>query len=203
MGESKRASNQFPISEGLQTRWSPRSFSDRPVEKNKLQSLLEAARWAPSCFNAQPWSFIVATKEQPEAYQRLLACLLEGNQAWAKSAPVLVITAAKRHFEHNGNPNRYAWHDVGLAVGALLTEATAQGLFVHQMAGFDTDKTRATCHIPETHEPVTAMAIGYLGDPKVLPESLYGMETALRIRNPLESFVFEGLWGQPASLLKK
>jgi len=203
MSNDKRASVQFPISEGIQIRWSPCAFSDQMVEKNKLQSLLEAARWAPSSFNEQPWSFIVATKEDPEEYQRILECLFEGNQAWAKNAPALIITVAKLNFDHNGKPNRHAFHDVGLSAGTLLTEATAQGLFVHQMAGFSFKKTRETFQIPDTHKPVTAIAIGYLGDPDTLPENIRKREISIRRRKSLEKFVFSGSWNQPSSLLKK
>jgi nitroreductase len=183
-----------PILDVLRKRWSPRAFADRPVEPTKLQSLLEAARWAPSCFNEQPWSFIVATKDNPPEYERLLACLVEKNQAWAKSAPVLMISVAAKSFAQTGKPNRHWFHDVGLAVSDLVTQATVLDLFVHQMAGFSPDKARQTYGIPETHEAVAAIAIGYLGDPNSLPDDLRERELKPQTRKPLKDFVFTGQW---------
>jgi nitroreductase len=187
-----------PILDVLRKRWSPRAFADRPVEPTKLQSLLEAARWAPSCFNEQPWSFIVATKDNPPEYERLLACLVEKNQAWAKSAPVLMISVAAKSFAQTGKPNRHWFHDVGLAVSDLVTQATVLDLFVHQMAGFSPDKARQTYGIPETHEAVAAIAIGYLGDPNSLPDDLRDRELKEQTRKPLKDFVFTGKWGDSA-----
>jgi nitroreductase len=187
-----------PILDVLRKRWSPRAFADRPVEPTKLQSLLEAARWAPSCFNEQPWSFIVATKDNPPEYERLLACLVEKNQAWAKSAPVLMISVAAKSFAQTGKPNRHWFHDVGLAVSDLVTQATVLDLFVHQMAGFSPDKARQTYGIPETHEAVAAIAIGYLGDPNSLPDDLRERELKPQTRTPLKDFVFTGKWGDSA-----
>jgi nitroreductase len=187
-----------PILDVLRKRWSPRAFADRPVEPTKLQSLLEAARWAPSCFNEQPWSFIVATKDNPPEYERLLACLVEKNQAWAKSAPVLMISVAAKNFAQTGKPNRHWFHDVGLAVSDLVTQATVLDLFVHQMAGFSPDKARQTYNIPDSHEAVAAIAIGYLGDPNSLPDDLRDRELKEQTRKPLKDFVFTGKWGDSA-----
>jgi nitroreductase len=187
-----------PILDVLRKRWSPRAFADRPVEPTKLQSLLEAARWAPSCFNEQPWSFIVATKDNPPEYERLLACLVEKNQAWAKSAPVLMISVAAKSFAQTGKPNRHWFHDVGLAVSDLVTQATVLDLFVHQMAGFSPDKARHTYNIPDSHEAVAAIAIGYLGDPNSLPDDLRDRELKEQTRKSLKDFVFTGKWGDSA-----
>src|SRR5437660_6858724 len=151
----------YPIEEILRQRWSPRAFSDRNVEAKKLLSLFEAARWAPSSFNEQPWSFIVATKDNPSEHAQLLNCLMEKNQQWARLAPVLMLSIAKLNFEKTGKPNRHAFHDVGMAVGSLLVEATALGLFVHQMAGFSVEKARAVFSVPAGFEPVAAIAVGY------------------------------------------
>ena len=197
----KLAETRYPIHELLRERWSPRAFADRMVEPEKLRSLLEAARWAPSSFNEQPWSFIVATKQHPGEYERLLSCLVEGNVRWAQHAPVLMLSVAKLAFERNQKPNRHAFHDVGLAVENLVIQATALGLAVHQMAGFHVDRAREVYGIPEGHEPVAAMAIGYLDDPGRLPDDLREREVAPRIRKPLESFVFSGQWGQPSRLV--
>src|SRR5256884_347845 len=164
----KPAETKYPVEEILRRRWSPRAFSDRTVEPEKLQSLFEAARWAPSSFNEQPWSFIVTTRQDPEDHAQLLSCLVQGNQKWARLAPVLMVSVAKLNFEKTGAPNRHAFHDVGLAVGNLLVEATALGLVVHQMAGFSVDKVREVYEVPEGFEPVAAIAVGYLADPEVL-----------------------------------
>src|SRR6266436_5116033 len=192
----KPAQTDHPIQEILKRRWSPRAFADRMVESEKLRSLFEAARWAPSSFNEQPWFFIVATKEKLEEHARLLSCLVEKNQQWARLAPVLMVSVARLNFEKTGKPNRHAFHDVGLAMGSLLVEATALGLFVHQMAGFSVDKVRQAYHVPEGFEPVAAIAIGYPAEPEVLADAFREQETGPRKRKPISSFVFEGRWGE-------
>lgn len=180
-----------------QQRWSPRAFADRPVEPEKLATLLEAARWAPSCYNEQPWSFILGTRQEtPETYEKILSCLVEANQAWAKSAPVLLLSVAQLTFKKNQKPNRHAYHDVGLAAGNFVTEATHAGLYVHQMGGFDVEKARETFQIPEGYDPVAAIAVGYLGDPSQLPEKYQSIEQAPRTRKPLQDFVFTESWGK-------
>ncbi len=194
----KPADTLFPIHELLSRRWSPRAFAERSVESENIQRLLEAARWAPSCFNEQPWVFIVATIEQPLEHDKLLNCLVEGNQVWAKQAPLLLLALAKMHFDHNGQPNRHAYHDVGLAVGNLVVQATALDLFVHQMAGILPDKIRQEYSLPAGYDPVTALAIGYAGDPRTLPDKLRDQEQAPRSRKALQKFVFSGTWGQPS-----
>lgn len=190
------AETQYPIHELLQSRWSPRAFSDQSIETEMLNSTLEAARWAPSSFNEQPWCFIVATKQNLPEFDRLLSCLAEANQAWAKNASVLMLSVAKLHFDRNGKDNRHAFHDVGAAASNLALQATALGLFAHQMAGFDLEKTRETFSIPEGYESVAAIALGYLGDPQTLPEKLRDAELAPRTRKSLETFTFTGKWGQ-------
>src|SRR5881394_2967613 len=128
---------RHPIHELLRRRWSPRAFDpNKPVESEKLRACFEAARWAPSSFNEQPWSFIVATRDKPQEYAKLLACLVEKNQSWARSAPVLMIGATSLLWARNGKPNRHAFYDLGQAVAHLTVQATAQGLYLHQMAGF-------------------------------------------------------------------
>src|SRR5437016_7226146 len=199
----KPAQTDYPIEEILRRRWSPRAFSDRMVESEKLQSLFEAARWAPSSFNEQPWSFIVATKQNLEEHARLLSCLGEGNQQWARLAPVLMVSVAKLNFDKTGKPNRHAFHDVGMAVGNLITQATALDLFVHQMAGFSPEKVTELYKIPDKFEPVAAIAIGYGGSLVDLPESLQERELVSRSRKPIPSFVFGGQWGQPSPMVSK
>ena len=195
------ARTEFPVHDLIRCRWSPRAFAGRPVEPEKLRSLLEAARWAPSSFNEQPWAYLVATREEPEQFARLLSVLLEGNRAWAQKAPVLMLSVAKLRFDHNGNPNRHAFHDVGLATANLVTQATAMGLSVHQMGGFDAEKAREVFAIPEGWEPVAAIALGYPGDASALPGRLRDFELAPRTRKPLEEFVFTGRWGQTSPVV--
>ena len=137
-----------------------------------LRSLFEAARWAASSYNDQPWSYLVATKDDQQNFSKMLSVLMDMNAAWAKDAPVLAISVARQNFKHNGAPNRVALHDVGAANAQLTMEATSRGLLVHQMAGFDQDKAREVFGIPQGWEPVSAMAIGYPGDPQTLPEKL-------------------------------
>ena len=197
----KPAETQYPIHDLLKRRWSPRAFSDRLVEPATMRSLLEAARWAPSSSNEQPWSFIVATKQDPAEYARLLSCLVEGNIQWAQHAPVLMVSVARLSFEENGKPNRHAFYDVGQAVANLIVQATALGLVVHQMAGFHPDKVRELFGVPEQYEPVAAIALGYPGDPQSLPERLRNRELAPRERKPLTEFVFSGRWGQTSPIV--
>ena len=166
----KPAVTSAPIHDVLKHRWSPRAFDARPIEPEKLRSLFEAARWAPSSFNDQPWRFIVGTKDDPATFKRILESLVEVNQAWAKNAAVLILAVAKLKFDHSGESNRHAFHDVGLAVGNLIVQATDLGLGVHQMAGFSPQKAREHFHIPEGYDPVSVLAIGYPGDPASLPD---------------------------------
>ncbi len=192
----QRTATQHPIHELLGQRWSPRSFSDRLVEPEILRTLLEAARWAPSSFNEQPWSFMVATHDDPSAYARLLSCLAAGNAQWAARAPVLILSVAKLNFTQSGKPNRHAFHDVGLATENLVIQATALGLVAHQMAGFDVEQARRLFGIPQGYEPCTVIALGYLGVPESLPEQLRARQLAPRSRKPLSGFVFTGRWGE-------
>lgn len=185
----------------IRERWSPRAFLDKPVEPAKLLSLLEAARWAPSSFNDQPWYFLVARKTEPEEFAKLLECLVEGNQAWAKAAPVLIISVARRTFEQNGKPNRCAVHDVGLASENLTLEAVAQGLVTHGMAGIKPERIREVYGLPENCEPVAGWAIGYAGEPDTLEGALRERELAPRTRKELGEFVFGGKWGTPAKIV--
>ena len=198
----KPAATEFPIHELLARRWSPRAFAERPVEREKLLALFEAARWAPSCYGDEPWSYIVARKQDDgEAYERLLGCLVEGNRVWAQAAPVLALSVARAAFARNGQPNPHAWHDVGAASMSLCVEATALGLFVHQMAGFDAAQARAQFGIPQGFDPVAALAIGYPGETQSLPEKLRQREMAPRLRKPVAEFLFTSGWGQRATVL--
>lgn len=193
----KPATPDYPIHDLIKQRWSPRAFSSEPVQPEVLRSLLEAARWAASCRNEQPWRFIIAQQQNPEEFGKLLSCLTEGNQIWAKHAPVLLLSIANTTFAHNGLPNRHAFHDVGQAIAQLSLQATALGLHVHHMAGYSPERAREVLEIPGDHEPVAVTAIGHMGRLQDLPEELRQREIAARTRRPQNEFVFGGAWGKP------
>lgn len=197
----KPAPTQFPIHDLLARRWSPRAFDERPIEADKLRSLFEAARWAPSSNNEQPWRFIFAGKDDEPQRDRFLACLLEGNRKWAFRAPVLILSVASLNFEDDGRLNRHALHDTGMAVENLVLQAAALGLIAHQMAGFNVEKTRIDLKIPLGYEPVAMIAVGYPGDPLILPDYLRQRELTPRERNKASVFVFAGEWGRPSPFL--
>jgi nitroreductase len=199
----KKAATGHPILQVLAERWSPYGFEDRSVSEADLRSLFEAARWAASSYNEQPWNYLVAIRENPQEFGRLLSCLVEANQAWAKAAPVLVLGIVRLQFAKNNQDNRAAVHDLGLAAGNLVAEATARGLSVHQMIGILPDKAREIYQIPEHFEAWTAMAIGYKADPAKLPDALKERDLAPRQRKPLSEFVFTGQWGKPSPLVLK
>lgn len=193
----KPAITEIPLINSVSQRWSPRAFAATPVAEDHLRQLLEAARWAPSCYNAQPWRFIVGTQDTPETYRKLSDCLMPGNRDWAAKAPVLMLALAELNFSHNGKPNRHASHDVGLALGNLLGQATALGLQAHLMAGFSTETARERFVVPDTHEPITMLALGHPGDPESLPDELRERELAPRTRKPLDEIAFGGSLGDP------
>ena len=149
--------------------WSPYGYVGTPVSEDDLRSIFEAARWAPSSYNEQPWSYLVATQESHDDFERALSCLVEPNQAWAKKAPVLVLCITSSRFSRNGKPNTAAVHDLGLAAANICFEATARGLFVHQMIGIVPDRVRELYEVPDGHDPVTALTIGHVADPAADP----------------------------------
>lgn len=180
-------------------RWSPRSFESREVDPADLKRVFEAARWAPSCFNEQPWRFIVAKRES-NVFNNLVAAMSTGNQAWAPKAPVLILGTAKKHFTQSDNPNRFALFDLGAASVSITLEATALGLATHQMAGFDEEAVRKALSVPEEFAIGSIMALGYQGQPSALPnEKMIASEIAPRTRKPLSEIVFSA-WGEPARL---
>lgn len=194
----KRATPDHPIDERLAIRWSPYAFADRDVDRATLAALFEAARWAPSSYNEQPWRYVVATRAEPAAFARLLSCLVEGNQAWARRAPVLALGVTVMRFQRNGKPNAAAEHDLGLASAHLTLEATRRGLAVHQMIGILPDRARELYAIPDDAKALTGLAIGWAGDPASLPEALRARDLAVRTRHPLEAFVFGDRFGVAA-----
>lgn len=195
------AKTEHPVHDVIKRRWSPRAFADKPVEPAKLKSLFEAARWAASSYNEQPWRFIVATKDNPAAFDKALGCLVEANRAWAKAAPVLVLTAIGTKFKKNEKPNRVALHDLGAAAAHIALEATNQGLVIHQMAGVDTDKVASEYGLPDGFGAETAIAIGYAGEADSLPEGwMQQAEKAERTRLAFDDFVFAESWGKASGL---
>lgn len=193
----KPADTQHPIHDLIKRRWSPRAFSDQPVEAETLRMLFEAARWAPSSNNEQPWRFIVATKDHETEWNRLLDCLVEGNRKWAYRAPALILSVASLNFQEDSTPNRHAFHDTGMAVENLVLQATALGLSTHQMAGFDVEKARADLKIPSGYEPVAMIAVGYPGDLASLSDRLRERELRPRSRQLISEWTFSGQWGDP------
>lgn len=192
---NKPADCKYPLHPLIQERWSPRAFDSKEVESWKICSMLEAARWAPSSFNEQPWRFFVgAAGVNPQTHQRLQELLMPGN-SWAKKAPVLMLSVAKLEFSHNNQPNRTCQHDLGLAVENLVLQAQHLGLTTHQMAGIYLDKARELLLIPTGYEPVAMIAIGYPGSPDALPPELKERELEVRDRKPLQELVFSDQWG--------
>ena len=192
-----------PVVEGVlpvfHRRWSPRSFADREVTPGDLMKVFEAARWAASSYNEQPWRFLVGTRGS-EAYRKIFEALIPFNQMWAKTAPVLILGVAKTQFSHNDTPNRVALYDLGAAASYLTLQAAALGLATHQMGGFSGDAARKAFGIPENFELGAVIALGYLGEPAALGnEQVVAQEVAPRTRKALGEFVFSA-WETPAEL---
>lgn len=202
MSQNLEALKHGPAESGVEEiilkRWSPRSYADKPVSGEDLKKIFTAASWAASSYNEQPWRFF-AGKKGDATYAKIMDSLLEFNQNWAKTAPVLILSVGKKTFTQNDQPNAYALHDTGAASANLSLQATALGLHTHGMAGLDKDKARANFGIPEGFEIGAVWALGYLGDPEVLPAQLKEMEVAPRKRMPLNEFVFAE-WQKPAEL---
>lgn len=183
------AAFEAPVIEVIRKRRSYRAYADKPVESEKIESLFEAARWAPSSVNEQPWHYLYATKDQPDLWQRILNCLNEGNRIWAQHAPLLIVTMTRKNFTRNDRPNTSAKYDLGGANALLSLQATALGLNVHQMGGYDKQKAIEDLSIPDLYELGVILAIGYPGDPDILPDNLKQRELAQRIRYRQSAFV--------------
>jgi nitroreductase len=196
--QQKNATTSVQINELLRTRWSPRAFDPgKPVSHDDLLAMLEAARWAASCFNDQPWRFVVCNKATDEAaWQQALGSLVEKNRQWAKNAPLLILSVAMQHFNHNGQPNRWAMYDTGAASASLCLQATALDLIVHQMGGFNADLARGAFKLPDDCQPMAMIAVGYQADVDVLDEDFKAAELAERSRVALEQRFYAGLWGK-------
>ncbi len=197
----KPAITQTPIHELIAARWSGRAYdATRPVSQTQVIALLEAARWAPSCFGDQPWRLIVWDKNTDAAsWQQAFDCIVPGNQSWVVDAPVLVLAIADSLFTHNGKPNRWAQYDTGAAVENLCLQAEALGLMAHQMGGFDPDKARTAFGIPEQYTPMAMVSVGYPAAPATFSAEVAERENAPRSRRPLGELFFSGSWGKPAA----
>jgi len=172
-------------------RWSPKAFDDRPLDMKQIRLLFEAAKWAPSGRNAQPWRFIYATREMPE-YEVFLDLINEDNRIWAARAPLLVLPLAQAISTYKNRRNRLAFYETGMAVGNLLIQATAMGLYVHQMGGYDAVRAMTVLGIPDRYEPMAMMAIGYKGDPGRLPGDVAAWDYRERTRMETDQFMIRG-----------
>lgn len=185
----------------IRERRSIRAFADTPISKDSLLRLIEAARWASSSMNDQPWRFIVSFKDTPE-FEAMVETLNESNKIWAsKGAAMIFVLASKEH--SNGLANKYAWHDVGLAIGNLSIQATEEGIYLHQMGGFDHSLALKNFQVPDNFDAISMIVLGYPGDPKQLPERLKERELKPRERKPLSTMVFSGQFGQSFMLTEK
>ena len=195
----KPAITSVAIQETIANRWSPRAFdASKSVNQEQIIALLEAARWAPSCFGDEPWRFIVWYKGTNEsAWQQAFNCLAPSNQTWVKAAPVLMLVCANTLFGHNQTPNRWGQYDTGAAAENLCLQASSMGLMVHQMGGFNADKARESFAIPDQYTPMAMLAVGYEGDENNLPDELKTRELAERKRKPLGELFFTNTWGTP------
>lgn len=194
--QAPHVSGVLPI---FHERWSPRSFSDRAVSRESLAKVFEAARWAASSYNEQPWRFLVGRRGSA-TYDKIFESLGEFNQKWARTAPVLILGAALTHFSHNKTPNRFALYDLGAAASYMTLEAASLGLATHQMAGFDQDKARELLGVPADYLIGSVIALGYQDDPEKLgDQTLIEREVSPRERKPLREFVFEA-WEKPLPL---
>ena len=197
----KPAQTCAPIHPLIASRWSPRAFDVHQIVSNhSIAALLEAARWTPSCYGAEPWRFVVCNHNQKsDAWQKAFDCLAAGNQLWAKNAQLLILACAEMQFSHNGAPNRHAAYDCGAAVMSLVLEAENQGLRCHQMGGFCADTARRAFSVAETFECMAMIAVGYqaTGEHKLLSDQLHAAEVAVRTRKPLGECFFDGEWDKP------
>ncbi|MBT8078277.1 MAG: nitroreductase family protein [Gammaproteobacteria bacterium] len=197
METDRTAETSEPIHPLLARRWSPLAFDEaRPVEREKLLSIMEAARWAPSCFNEQPWRYLLCDRfSDPQSWSRALGCLVPGNQRWAERAPVLIAALSHKLFQRNGKTNRWSAHDNGAASENMCLQACELGLAVHQMGGFDADRLLREFKIPGSHQANAMIALGYPGDPATLSDNDRRRQEKPRERDPIGSIAFLNAWG--------
>ena len=200
--QNRNASTSVPINDLSARRWSPRAFdAQRGVTPAQTTALIEAARWAPSCFGAEPWRFLVWNRATDAAgWQQAFDCLSDNNKKWAGKVPLLIMACAGATFEHNGQPNRWSQYDTGMASLALSLEAVAQGLVAHQMGGFDIGKARTAFGIPGDFMPMAMIAVGYQAAAETIEdEETRQKELKARARKPLGERFYSGRWGNPAA----
>lgn len=193
----KAAISTQPIVDLLAQRWSPRAFNpEREISVAEETALAEAARWAPSCFGAEPWGFVFCRRHaDPTAWDKAMACLAEGNQTWAGNSSLLIVAVGEENFEHNGGPNGHHLYDTGAAAMSLVLQAGALGLRAHQMGGFDPDKAKESFGVPDGWKCISMIAVGEQAKPDTLPEGkMREMELAPRTRQDLGKRFFSGKW---------
>lgn len=199
---NKPAPTSLKLLEEIKNRWSPRAFSNKQVEQDKLERIFEAARWSASCFNEQPWRFLIGVKGQDDTWEKIFGTLAEGNQVWCESVPVLVMLITKKSFSHTNRVNKWAEYDLGQTAAYISIQAMTEGLYVHQMAGFDSALAQKSFSIPNDFEIKTIMAIGYYGDINDLPGDIQKSETGDRIRKDLKMIIYSGNWENPARFIQ-
>jgi nitroreductase len=186
------------ILEIIEERWSPYSFSSVPVEEYKIKAMMEAAGYAPSCNNEQPWLFVITTQENRKVFDEYLGFMNDSNQLWARNAYAIIISMARTKFSHSGKPNRFAFHDTGIAVSNMLLQAYAMDVYVHQMGGYSVEKVKNYFKLTDDIEPVAMMGVGYLGAGESLPPELYKRDENRRPRKSINEFVFKNGLTDPA-----
>lgn len=190
----KSSTIDYPISELIRSRKSIRYFSAQLLKPEKIASLFEATRWAPSSTNEQPWFYIYATKDQTDLWNKIHTNLNDGNKIWAKDAPLLIVSMARKRFTRYDVDNAHAMYDLGGANSFLSIQAVELGLQVRQMAGFNHQKMTAELNIPSDYEVSVVMAVGYPGDVNALPENLRQRELAPRERYLQQEFVMNKIF---------
>lgn len=190
----KRAKTENTLNPLFENRWSPRSFSDKTVDKDIIKKFLEAASWSASSYNEQPWRFIVGVKDEGKTWDHIFSSVNEWNQQWARNAPILILACAKKHFSRNQKENRHYFYDTGQAVSAMIHQALEDNIYAHQMAGFDPGVCREKFEVPSEYEPVVVVAMGYKGEADQLKEEYQKSELAERSRKPLSEIAFTEVW---------
>ncbi|MFC2100417.1 nitroreductase family protein [Bacteroidota bacterium] len=196
---SKEAQTDFPIHPLLVKRWSPRAFQDKTIEKEKLQNIFEAARWSPSGSNQQPWRFIIGFKGD-DTYERIFKILVEFNQIWTKTVPVLILSCGRKVMNENEAINPSYSYDVGQSVAYMTIQAMQEGLYVHQMGGFNKKQAVRLFKIPANYKPMSVIAIGYINKHTILPVRMQKSELAVRSRMKAETWVYSGVFGERSDL---
>lgn len=187
----KIAKTKYNILNLIKNRWSPRAFNDKEIDDEMIFQIIEAASWAASAMNEQPWRYIIAQKKNKDKFEKVLNCLSDGNKIWAKNAACLIVSLANKYYTQDKIPNRTYFHDTGLANANLIIEALNNNIYTHPMGGFSAEKIINTFNLPAELEPVIVLALGYLGDPETLPEDLKKRELAPRTRKPLNEIIIE------------